>query len=1096
MSSEPELDRRRFIAASGLGLAGLACGCSSSRGTCGETSAPTSTTGSKLPQHLVPEDKHLDAEWIRSLFARGEPTVYRATKKELDWIGMPIGGLCAGQLYLGGDGKLWHWDIFNTEQKPEWSDGNGVLYAHPAKPSSPLEQGFALRVKSASGESIRKLDRTGFDDISFRGQYPIAYVEYRDAKSPVEVDLEAFSPFIPLNVDDSSLPVTVMTYRVKNTSRERIDITIAGWMENAVCLESGRPGLGSRHNGGVECNIAGDKNGNPTPAHVPAILVCSVHVAPPVGARENPRPDILFDDFESPTYDGWTATGTAFGDGPTEIKKMPAYQGDVNGHGERVVNTHNARHGENVGQADAHTGTLTSRTFTIERDFVNFRIGGGKHPNRTCIDLLCDGVVARTATGRNDNRMRFESFDVRELAGKTATLQIVDEERGGWGHIGIDEIVFSDVPRGEPFHLEAQPDFGTMAIGVRGGKHKPNGASDIDPASLPVAAFAEPRAYQVAKPFGLDRPPVGAVRASASIDPGGDVELTFVVTWSFPTLPKESFQALAGADTLKRLYGHRSDTHLAQHTADYVLNRIDELANATRLWHSTWYDSTLPWWFLERTFLNTSIAATATCYRFDNGRFYANEGTYCCAGTCTHVWQYAQALARTFPELERSTREMIDFGLAFHDDTGVIDYRAEYDRRLAIDGQAGTILRALREHQMTADDEFLKRVWPRVKRSLEALIARDTKQIGLLEGEQYNTLDASWYGEIAWTSSLYLAALRAGEAMATAMGDTKFADKARVRAERGAKSMVERLYDGEYFIQVVDPEHPESTNTNKGCHIDQVFGQSYAHQLGLPRILPADETRSALRALWKYNFAPDVGAYRSRFKAIQGGRWYAMPGESGLLMCTWPKGGADHAAGANQNAGFVAYFNECMSGFEYQVAAHMIAEGLVEEGLAITRAIHDRYHASRRNPWNEIECSNHYARAMASYGVFIAACGYEYDGPRGHIGFAPKLTPEKFKAAFTAAEGWGSFEQTREPTREPTRENGLQRERIAVAHGRLRFRTLSFAVADGATPARARVLGVGTDIEPTLRVERDRVHLTLPTERLVSAGESLVIEIS
>jgi len=1095
MSDARELDRRRFIAASGLGLAGLAWSCASSTRSPSSTAhssstrsskagAPSDAQASELIASLVPTDKHLDPAWIRSLFARGEPTVYTSKKNELDWIGMPIGGICAGQLYLGGDGKLWHWDIFNTPQSSEWSDGNGVLYAHPAKPSSPLEQGFALRVKSASGESIRKLDRTGFDDISFRGQYPIAFVEYRDANSPVSVDLEAFSPFIPLDVDDSSLPATVMNYRVKNTSSERIEIAIAGWMENVVCLESARPELGRRINDSNPFVAGGDADRQRIPTRPPPqMLVCAVSAAPPLVARENARPDIVFDDFESPSYVGWTATGTAFGDGPIERKKMPAYQGDVNGHGERVVNTHNARHGENVGQADAHTGTLTSRTFTIERDFVNFRIGGGKHPNRTCIDLLADGVVACTATGRNDNRMRLETFDVRTLAGKTACFQIIDEERGGWGHIGIDEIVFSDRPRAEPFRLEEQPDFGTMALAVRDGEHESSVSSRIDAASLPAAAFA---ASKPGGPADFKRPLVGAVQASTAIDPGAEVELTFIVAWCFPTLPRESFQALVEADHLKRRYGRGSSD--ARQVVMYVLDHFEELSKSTHLWHTMWYDSTLPWWFLERTFANTSIAASATCYRFDDGRFYANEGTYCCAGTCTHVWQYAQALARVFPELERSTREMVDFGLAFHDDTGVIDYRGEYGRQLAIDGQAGTILRALREHQMSADDSFLKKSWPRIKKALELLIARDKKQRGLLDGEQYNTLDASWYGEIAWTSSLYLAALRAGEAMAIAMGDAQFAANTRVLAERGAKSMVERLYDGEYFIQVIDPDHPEATNTNKGCHIDQVFGQCYAHQLGLPRILPAEETRSALRSLWKYNFAPDVGAYRSSFKAIQGGRWYAMPGESGLLMCTWPKGGADLAAGKNQNAGFVGYFNECMSGFEYQVAAHMIAEGLVEEGLAIVRAIHDRYHASRRNPWNEIECSNHYARAMASYGAFITACGYEHDGPRGHIGFAPKLTPDDFKAAFTAAEGWGSFRQTRS--------SGVQRARIEIAHGRLRVRTLAFALADGFTPQRAQVASGGLALESAFVHENGGVRISLSSERVLQAGDALDVEIS
>ena len=103
-----------------------------------------------------------------------------------------------------------------------------------------------------------------------------------------------------------------------------------------------------------------------------------------------------------------------------------------------------------------------------------------------------------------------------------------------------------------------------------------------------------------------------------------------------------------------------------------------------------------------------------------------------------------------------------------------------------------------------------------------------------------------------------------------------------------------------------------------------------------------------------------------------------------------------------------------MNGFEYQVAGHMIWEGMVQEGLAVTRAVHDRYHASRRNPWNEVECGDHYARSMASYGVFLAACGYEYHGPKGRLGFAPRLTPDKFKAAFTTAEGWGTFTQQRD----------------------------------------------------------------------------------
>src|SRR5262249_18635877 len=157
---------------------------------------------------------------------------------------------------------------------------------------------------------------------------------------------------------------------------------------------------------------------------------------------------------------------------------------------------------------------------------------------------------------------------------------------------------------------------------------------------------------------------------------------------------------------------------------------------------------------------------------------------------------------------------------------------------------------------------------------------------------------------------------------------------------------------------------PNVLGSYDGCEIDQVFGQHWAFQVGLGRIMNRDNVLSALWSLWKYNFTPDVGPYRSVHKE---GRWYAMPGEAGVLMNTHPKGKEPEFA-KDTNAGFAGYFNECMTGFEYQVAGHMLWEGLVQEGLAVTRAVHDRYQPARRNPFNEIECGDHYARAMASYG--------------------------------------------------------------------------------------------------------------------------------
>jgi non-lysosomal glucosylceramidase len=972
---------------------------------------------------LVPADKKLSPEWVKSLFERGAPEVVRG--EDLKWIGMPVGGLCAGQLYLGGDGKLWHWDIFNRHI------GTGAEhYAHPMQPGAPLEQGFALKI----GETTRPLDRTGFSDVAFRGEYPIATVDYKDAGVPVEVRLEAFSPFIPLNTDESSLPATVMTFTVRNSSKAAVEAVLAGSIENAVCLNH-RTQPGVRRNRIVRGEGFTFLEGSAAKDAVP----------------EARQPDILFEDWNKETYDGWTAEGTAFGAGPIRKSAIPDYQGDVGGDTERVVNSHATAPGAEVGARDSATGKLISRTFTIERGFISFWIGGGGHAGKTCLNLVVDGQAARTATGQNNNRMAMQSFDVRELKGKEARIEIVDAESGGWGNTGVGRITFGDLPAGTG-DLESEADFGTMGLALLGA-----------PADVAGEEASAPLPEKLA----------GHLGRALKLAPGKSATVTFVVAWHFPNLE------MGGMGRVGRHYAARFASALD--VVSHVAAHHDRLASDTRLWRDTWYDSTLPYWFLDRTMLNTSILATSTCFRFHKGRFYAWEGVGCCAGTCGHVWQYAHAPARLFPELERDLRERMDFGMALRPD-GAIIFRGEHSNIPAIDAQAGSILRAYREHQMSPNGEFLQRIWPGVQRAMNWLIAKDGNEDGLIEDNQHNTLDTDWFGPVAWLSGLYQAALRAAEEMATELGDAAYATRCRAIREKGAGNLVAQLFDGEYFINKPDPKRPDTINSGTGCEIDQVMGQSWAWQVGLGRVLPEKETRSALKSLWRYNFTPDVGPYRERYKP---GRWYAMAGEAGLLMCSFPRSDWDYEQAKGKGADWAAgYFNECMNGFEYQAAGHMIWEGLVQEGLAVTRAVHDRYAPSRRNPYNEVECGDHYARSMASYGVFLAACGFEYHGPKGHIGFAPRLTPQNFKAAFTAAEGWGTFHQKAEGAR--------LRAEIAVKRGQVRLATVALA----ATGKKARVTLGGRSVPATVRQEGGRALVVLGAETTVGDGQVLRIEIT
>jgi uncharacterized protein (DUF608 family) len=784
----------------------------------------------------------------------------------LKYIGMPVGGIGCGQLYLGGDGKLWLWDIFKSNYRREPPSKQGFLvssfvlgghYAHPIAQGQPysnsngadVSQGFLIRTPAGT----RTLDMQGFPDIQFRGEYPIGKVMYSEKGYPVTVQLEAFSPFIPLNAKDSAIPATVMSYTVSNTSDAPVDVDLGGWLQNATCPYTTDAALGQRRNSLVE------------------------------------------------------------------------------------------------------EGGTVSVFSTVEGNGVR-----GKHG---------DGSMSLTLL-----------HDAKEKGLKVAAA-----------------------------------------------------TSLADPIALLEQVKSLGKQSDVAKP--LNEKLVGGLSAGFTLAPGESRIVDFAVTWYFPDYTEiDALNVVNRTQDSRKLFRGKKRFYSTQfasarEVAVYLASDNKRLLQQTRIWNQTWYDSTLPVWLLDRTFIGLDCIATQTFHWFDDGRPYGWEGVDSCPGTCTHVWSYAQALGRIFPELERAFREKVDFkaGVGFEPQSGLVKDRGDYHAKgkEAVDGQAGSIMRVYREHQMSSDDAFLKRNWPNVKIATQFLIRKDGDDNGLLEGSQPHTLDAAWYGPMGWLSSVYLGALAAAEEMAIEVGDQDFAKQCRTILDRGYKNILAEVFDGEYFIHKPDPKK-NGLNTNKGCHIDQVLGQSWAHQVGVGRILPKKETVSALHSIWTYNFAPDAGQYALDHVEIEASfRPYAMPGESGLLMTTWPKGGAIEAVPGSKLrskenpkvfGGVGGYFNECMNGFEYQVASHMVFEGepdseLVEKGLAVIRAVHDRYASPKRNPFNEIECGDHYARSMASYGVFLAACGYEYHGPKGMLGFAPRIHPSTFRAPFTTAEGWGTFSQ-------------------------------------------------------------------------------------
>ena len=918
------------------------------------------TAGAEGPssgaQTFIPADKKLSPQWVRSLFEKGERKVYRG--KELATVGMPIGGIAAGQVYLTGDGRLAHFDIFNRTPDTGSGEKNYVFRT----PEFPLAQGFTI----SSGGAVRTLDREGFPEVSFVGEYPLGIVTYGDASFPVVTMLEAYSPFIPLNAGDSALPATILSFTVENHSDQAQQVVLSGRLENAVLIHSKDSHAGKRVN-----QIRSGPG--------LTFLECSVVAPDPAESRPTAPPQV-FADFEGSDYGNWKVEGTAFGSGPAR-GTFPNQQRVSGFRGKGLVNSFNG--------SDDATGKLTSPAFTIQRPYITFQIGGGSTPGKTCMNLVVDGTIVRTATGRDNERLDPASWNVRNLIGKTAHIEIVDDATGPWGHINVDQIEFADQVR-SGHEMAQEPDFGTMGLALIGSDVKADTGSKTAP---------------------LDEKLVGQLSHQLTLEPKAKKTVNFAVTWHFPN------RADSG-----QFYASRFDSAFA--VAQYLAENLERLSRETKLWHDTYYDSTLPHWLLDRLHMPVSTLATATTQRWRNGRFWCWEGVGCCHGTCTHVYNYAHATAHLFPELERSARQMQDFGAGFHADTGLVGFRGGME--YAADGQAGTILKAYREHLFSADSSFLERNYPRIKKALQFLIDHDASPPvgpnyrpsfapaataphpslppdGIIEDGQHNTYDIWFYGPNTFVGSLYLAALRAGEEMARLRSDAEFAATCRRLFESGSRFSDENLFDGEYYIQKVDLQAHPQHQYDHGCLSDQLFGENWAAQLGLGHLYKAENVRTALASIYRYNWTPDVGPYN---RAHPPGRWFARPGEAGLIVCTFPK--------SEYLSKGVLYREEVWTGGEYQVASHMLAEGMIQEGLVLVRGIHDRYDAAKHNPWNEIECGDHYGRAMASWGCFTALSGFQHDGPAGKLSFNPRLTPENFRCAFTSASGWGTYWQNKQ----------------------------------------------------------------------------------
>jgi non-lysosomal glucosylceramidase len=526
------------------------------------------------------------------------------------------------------------------------------------------------------------------------------------------------------------------------------------------------------------------------------------------------------------------------------------------------------------------------------------------------------------------------------------------------------------------------------------------------------------------------------------IHPGQTRTVRFVISWNFPNSDNYWKAPPPNRPDIPWLWRNYYATIWpdSQASAAYALTEWDRLSLATQQFHDALFASDLPPAALDAISANISILKSPTVLRLQDGTFYGWEGCGpdegCCEGSCTHVWNYAQALPFLFPALERSMREA-DYEYNLRDDGGM-PFRlqlpigiGQWDFRPCADGQFGGVMKSYRDWKICGNTEWLRQLWPAIKASLEFAWSPqnvdrwDPEKTGVLWGRQHHTLDMELFGPNSWLTGMYLGALKAAVEMATTLGDSEAAAEYEAIFARGKAWVDKELFNGEYYCQRVDlhdrsiiegfddnsvliggsalnaywtAEHGEiKYQIAEGSSIDQVLGQWHASLYGLGELFDPEQVRQANAAIFKYNYIPRMGDVYNPC------RIYCLNDEGGLVICAWPEGAQKPVIPA-------PYSQETMNGFEYAAATHMIMTGLVDEGMSCVEAVRRRYDGERRNPWNEFECGSNYARSMASYALLNAFSGFEFDMTQGMIGFNPLRAEDGYFRCFWSLDsGWGEF---------------------------------------------------------------------------------------
>ena len=498
----------------------------------------------------------------------------------------------------------------------------------------------------------------------------------------------------------------------------------------------------------------------------------------------------------------------------------------------------------------------------------------------------------------------------------------------------------------------------------------------------------------------------GSIAIKETLKPGEEKVFDFILSWSFPNRAKSWKGHICPArdycgEVVKNYYAYRFKD--SKQSMIYLSKKHRFLYRGSKYFADALYTSNVGKNIIESINTTLAVLRSPTCFRINKtGDFLSWEGCFLdrgsCEGNCTHVWNYAQTHQYLFPRLEQSF--LRTSFLQETDDEGYMAFRAmqilgdkKWEMLPALDGHFGMVSRLYRDYMFTGNDSCVKECLDKMIKVMEySLNNWDKDNDGVIDGKQHNTYDIEFFGYSSMINSLFYNALLSASNICASFHMDDLANKYLNIYKNGSVKMDAMLFNGEYYVQGINNIDEHKYQYGSGVLSDQLFGQTLAHINGFNYLFKEEHVLKAMDSIMKNNYKDDMSEHLN----IQ--RTYAINDDSGLILCSWPKG-------TIRPAFPFPYSDEVWTGIEYQVATELLYEQRDELANKIINSVLNRYNGYKRNPYNQIECGNHYTRSLASYGLLLGKLGLIYQMNENRI--RVRKQKEKTTAFISFERGFG-----------------------------------------------------------------------------------------